>query len=96
MTREQKLQAVVDAARKVVHAPICREPTKEILVLADTLAALDAHTEVPQETVTLAVWATSDGAVALVTPGTRCDHPDHPLDRRLGTVTLPLDREGGR
>ena len=59
------------------------------------LQEMRPHTEAPQETVTLAVWATSDGAVALVTPGTRCDHPDHPLDRRLGTVTLPLDRERG-
>lgn len=93
MTREQKMQAVAEAAR-VYATTDYHHATYDTLM--EALAALDAHTEAPQETVTLAVWATSDGAVALVTPGTRCDHPDHPLDRRLGTVTLPLDREGGR
>ena len=78
------------------NIPAARQLLRDVLPTLPATAALDAHTEAPQETVTLAVWATSDGAVALVTPGTRCDHPDHPLDRRLGTVTLPLDREGGR
>lgn len=130
MSREQKMLAVVEAARTVLRERLGTDAAAWEVACARldaALATLDAHTEAPQETVTLAavkeafegakaqnktlrsvlssqppmmvtlaVWATSDGAVALVTPGTRCDHPDHPLDRRLGTFTLALDREGGR
>ena len=59
------------------------------------LAALDAHTEAPQETVTLAVWEWPlDGDIKLC----RADSKD-PLTlpwTRIGTFQLPLTPEGGR
>lgn len=98
MTELEALRRVAEAARELDRWPH-GVPGNGAIVDRDALAAvwraLDTLPASPApETVTLAVWATSDGAVALVTPGTRCDHPDHPLDRRLGTVTLPL-AEGG-
>ena len=61
------------------------------------LAALDAHTEAPQETVTLAVWEFAVGHVGWCIAGSEPDEKWGEADSlRLGTVTLPLDREGGR
>ena len=95
MNKDKLKNAVVEAARKVVYAPICREPTKEILALADALAAFDAHTA--QEVVTLAVWSVNAGqSVRFAVAGAEDDRPDAAWENRLGTVTLPLDREDGR
>lgn len=95
MTRLEKLEAVVDAARVVVKVPICREPTKEILALADALAALDADAEA--QTVTLAVWRYEDGSVVLSEAASEDDtrRGDWTSYTRLGPVTLPLNRERG-
>lgn len=97
MTREQKMQAVVDAAR----ASVARwrdfsdnELSDSTVNLREALAALDAHTEADAETMTLAVWEwPTDGDIRLC----RVDSEDPPMPpwTRLGTVRLPLDRERG-
>lgn len=61
------------------------------------LQKMRPHTEAPQETVTLAVWEFAVGHVGWCIAGSEPDEKWGEADsRRLGTVTLPLDREGGR
>lgn len=99
MTREQKLQAVVDAAR----ASVARwrdfsdnELSDGTVNLRKALAALDAP-DTADETVTLAVWALRDGEAVLAIDATDIDRArlGQSSWRRLGTVTLPLTRERG-
>lgn len=94
MSREQKMLAVVEAARGFVGEKWITGSAIEALRTA--LAALDAHTEA-QEVVTLAVWTSPQfGTAFLAVPGTMADEcPErHFYERR--TVTLPLTPEGGR
>lgn len=104
VTRLEKLEAVAEAARvwcanrpDVIEYDSVMPDTK---ALFDTIAALDAHTEVPQETVmvmvTLALWRGADGQVALDIAGSDDDVAYNTTWTRLGTVTLPLDLEDGR
>lgn len=112
MTREQKMQAVVDAAKILADSAGViwgrtpedadtytheREHGRDLLA---AIAALDAHTEAEaQEVVTLAVWKdTDDGEVRFVDPdGTLHEALSRVGNyRRTGTVTLPLTREAGR
>lgn len=99
MTRLEKLEAVAEAARKVAYrtGDDWRPVPAHVQKLADTVRALDAHTEAQAqgETVTLAVWRNDGGALQFAAPDTAMDTPVRTW-RRLGTVTLPLDREGGR
>lgn len=99
VTRLEKLEAVAEAALEFAdksHKPIDHREWEQIKRrFYDALATLDAHTEAPQETVTLAVWRSEDDETQLVKPGSDFDEP-YPGWTRLGTVTLPLDREGGR
>ena len=90
MTREQLKDAVVEAAR-----PYAYHGTDNNRLLR-ALAALDAHTEAPQETVTLAAWRNPRGAVLFSVAGTDDDHCMTDEWTRLGAFTLPLNREGGR
>lgn len=93
------LEAVVEAAREFadkIDKPLAdHEWTQLKRRFYDTLAALDAHTEAPQETVTLAVWEGDEGDMRFVRASSHADRWPPPW-RRLGTVTLPLDLEGGR
>lgn len=101
MTREQKMQAVVEALKALVMA--CELPgdhceVEQALPTArDALATLDAHTEA-QEVVTLEAWSHADGDVVLVLPASPLarEYPVNEYRRRLGIVTLPLTPEGGR
>lgn len=100
MSREQKMLAVVEAMREAVRCWRQGEPwdaVKSALFHGErALLDLDAHTEADAETVTLAVWRGPNGTVTLVEPRTAADQPYQVGDRRLGTVTLPITREGGR
>lgn len=98
MTREQKMQAVVEAARVVLRERLGVDAAAWEVACARldaALATLDAHTEA-QETVTLAAWRNPRGAVLFSVAGTDDDHCTTDEWTRLGTFTLPLDREGGR
>lgn len=91
MTREQKLQAVVDACRAWGLSAKYLPPA-----VYNALAALDAHTEAePQGGVTLAVWEFEDGSYLFAKIDTVMDAPAFGFSR-LGTVTLPITWEGGR
>lgn len=90
MTREEKMQAVVEAARTWAKSG---RPIPPMLDYA--LAALDAP-DTAAETVTLAVWRGANGEVALDIAGSDDDVAYNTTWTRLGTVTLTLDREGGR
>lgn len=87
MTREQLKDAVVEAAR--VTAREIGATGK----LLDALAALDAHPA--QEVVTLALWQYQDGDTEFCKVGSVTDERAGKWTR-LGTVSLPLTREGGR
>ena len=89
MSRLEKLEAVVEAAR-----PYAYHGTDNNRLLR-ALAALDAHTEAPQ-TVTLALWRGPDGRVALDIAGSDGDTAYSTTWTRLGVFTVPLNREGGR
>ena len=60
------------------------------------LQKMRPHTEAPQETVTLAAWRNPMGAVLFSVAGTSDDYGATDEWTRIGTFTLPLDREGGR
>ncbi len=96
MTREQKLQAVVDAARGYVAAVRPAECKRTYDAMVDALAALDAP-DTADETVTLEFWAHRDGDVVPLLPGSFISRDWETSDfrRRLGTVTLPITRERG-
>lgn len=98
MTREQKMQAVVEAARKYIAAMMPRECQRTYDVLQKSVAALDAHTEADAETVTLEAWSHRDGDVVLVLPGSPLarEFPGNNYRQYRGTVTLSNTREGGR
>ena len=89
MSRLEKLEAVVEAARSYAYHGADNNR------LLRALATLDAHTEA-QETVTLAAWRNPRGAVLFSVAGTDDDHCTTDEWTRLGTVTLPITREGGR
>jgi hypothetical protein len=100
MTRDQKMQAVVDAARVVANEYASRGGASTFA--QDQLCAafndLDAHTEAEAETVTLEAWSHRDGDVVLVLPGSPLarEFPGNNYRQYRGTVTLPITREGGR
>lgn len=94
-TRIELLEAVAEAAR-VYATTDYHHATYDTLM--EALAALDALPAEPQpqgETVTLAVWRNDRGTFQFAAPDTAEDTPVRTW-RRLGTVTLPLDRESGR
>lgn len=88
MTRLEKLEAVAEAVRD--WAKSGRSVPRALYY---ALAALDADAEA-QQMVTLAVWRNDRGALQFAAPGTPEDAPVRTWTR-LGTVTLPLDRERG-
>lgn len=102
------MEAVVKAAEDLETAIACGDPilsaararlraAVQIFRDHNTLAALNAHTEAPQETVTLAVWVyPEDGSAMMFVAGGNEDRRSTPPWRRLGTVTLPLNPEVGR
>ena len=93
MTREQKMLAVVEAARSVLHgAPGAYER------LSNALAALDVHTEADAETVTLEAFEDSgDGEWRFVRLGADGISRFRKNGwKPAGIVTLPITREGGR
>ena len=96
MTRLEKLEAVAEAARCWASAYERNAATwSHVEYVNAALAALDAHAEAPQ-TVTLAAWRNPRGAVLFSVAGTDDDHCTTDEWTRLGTVTLPITREGGR
>jgi len=90
MTRLEKLEAVAEAARPYAYHGAVNNR------LLKALAALDAHTEAPQETVTLAAWRNPMGAVLFSVAGTSDDYGATDEWTRIGAFTLALTREGGR
>ena len=96
-TRIELLEAVAEAAR-VYATTDYHHATYDTLM--EALAALDALAAEPQpqgETVTLAVWTFAGGYIGWCIAGSEPDGNWGEADNlRLGTVTLPLDREGGR
>lgn len=104
MTREQKMQAVVDAARTMAQRSEAGLSVLDArIAVTGALAALDAHTEAQEgeaaETVEVAMWRwPSDGEIKWCLPGAALDIEifRERKWRRLGTVTLPITREGGR
>jgi len=103
MTRLERLEAVAEAARRYRETRRIEDDPDGLAVtvarsmLYAALAALDGHTEAPQETVTLAVWSVNAGqSVRFAVAGAEDDRPDAAWENRLGTFTLPLNREGGR
>lgn len=107
MSREQKMQAVAEAARVVLRERLGTDAAAWKVACARldaALATLDAHTEAQaQEAVTLAVWEDKDGGVTFMRAGRLDDRTSQDAWRdgflnatRLGTVTLPLKREGGQ
>lgn len=94
MSRLEKLEAVVEAARRAIAEWDC-DGEMDVSPMRQALAALDAHTEAPQ-TVTLALWRGPDGRVALDIAGSDGDTAYSTTWTRLGVFTVPLNREGGR
>lgn len=96
VTHLEAWEAVVEAARefraqhKLFHI---QHMQAAAYALDAALAALDALSSEPAQ-VTLAVWEGDEGDMRFVRASSHADRWPSPW-RRLGTVTLPLDRERG-
>lgn len=101
MTRLEALEKVAEAAQKWADA----KPASWVDggLLTDEAAALYAEVanlrDLPPpsaaETVTLAMWRSKDGAVLIDVAGSPSDVGNGAGYSRLGTTTLPLDKEPG-
>lgn len=109
-TRLAALERVAEAARALKRAGEPDVSWNDYYVARkardDALAALDAlPASQPQpagEVVTLAVWEDREGGIAFMSAGSLDDRTSENAWRdgfltatRLGTVTLPITREGG-
>ena len=100
MTRVEALEAVADAVATLRRSAIgpARDRAHAAMIRAhDALRALPAAPEPARgKVVELAVWVMDNGFHSFAAPGS---HSDNSRVRegwtRLGTVTLPLDVEGG-
>lgn len=101
MSREQKMLAVVEAARVVLRERLGWDAAAWEVACARldaALATLYAHTEADAETVTvtLALWRGAHGEVALDIAGSDDDVAYNETWTRIGTTQIAITRESGR